>query len=323
MPWSQTYDPLGSLLSTLLAALPVVVLLGGLALLPVASASGSARRAGHRAGDGDRALRDARADGIGQRRVRRGLWPAAHRLDRRQRHLSLPADERARPVRRAATQHHARHRGPPSAVAGRGVLFRRVLRGRVWIRHAGCRDRRDSDRAGLFAAGGVGAVADRQHRAGGLWRAGHAGDRASERHRPRPVGVERHGRAPAAAVLGHRAFWLVCAFAGWRGMLEVWPAILVAGLGFAIPQFVVSNYHGPWLVDVSPRSSRWRWSRCSCACGTRRACGRRPGPWSDPSGTDPVPQGSDATWFRGLRSGARGRRGSSSASSSSPGACRA
>ena len=45
-------------------------------------------------------------------------------------------------------------------------------------------------------------------------------------------------------------FWLVCAFAGWRGMVEVWPAILVAGLGFAIPQFLVSNYHGPWLVDV-------------------------------------------------------------------------
>ena len=45
-------------------------------------------------------------------------------------------------------------------------------------------------------------------------------------------------------------FWLVCAFAGWRGMLEVWPAILVAGLGFAIPQYLVSNYHGPWLVDV-------------------------------------------------------------------------
>ena len=45
-------------------------------------------------------------------------------------------------------------------------------------------------------------------------------------------------------------FWLVWAFAGLRGMLPVWPAILVAGVGFAIPQFLVSNFHGPWLVDV-------------------------------------------------------------------------
>jgi len=45
-------------------------------------------------------------------------------------------------------------------------------------------------------------------------------------------------------------FWLVCAFAGWRGMLGVWPAVLVAGLSFAIPQFLISNLHGPWLVDV-------------------------------------------------------------------------
>jgi lactate permease len=45
-------------------------------------------------------------------------------------------------------------------------------------------------------------------------------------------------------------FWLVWAFAGYRGMAEVWPAALVAGVFFAIPQFLVSNFHGPWLVDV-------------------------------------------------------------------------
>ena len=45
-------------------------------------------------------------------------------------------------------------------------------------------------------------------------------------------------------------FWLIWAFVGFRPMLKIWPAILVAGLAFAVSQFVVSNYHGPWLVDV-------------------------------------------------------------------------
>ena len=45
-------------------------------------------------------------------------------------------------------------------------------------------------------------------------------------------------------------FWLIWAFAGFRGMLEIWPAILVAGVCFAVPQFLISNFHGPWLVDV-------------------------------------------------------------------------
>jgi lactate permease len=45
-------------------------------------------------------------------------------------------------------------------------------------------------------------------------------------------------------------FWLVCAFAGVRGTRGVWPAVLVAGVSFAVPQYLVSNLHGPWLVDV-------------------------------------------------------------------------
>jgi lactate permease len=45
-------------------------------------------------------------------------------------------------------------------------------------------------------------------------------------------------------------FWVVAAYAGWRGMLGVWPAALTAGLAFAIPQFLISNFHGPWLVDI-------------------------------------------------------------------------
>ncbi|GDX39626.1 L-lactate permease [Methylocystaceae bacterium] len=45
-------------------------------------------------------------------------------------------------------------------------------------------------------------------------------------------------------------FWLIWAFVGFRSMMEVWPAILIAGISFALPQYLVSNFHGPWLVDV-------------------------------------------------------------------------
>ncbi|NOJ47122.1 L-lactate permease [Bradyrhizobium archetypum] len=45
-------------------------------------------------------------------------------------------------------------------------------------------------------------------------------------------------------------FWLIWAFAGWRGMIAIWPAILVTGVSFAIPQFVISNFINPWIVDI-------------------------------------------------------------------------
>jgi lactate permease len=44
--------------------------------------------------------------------------------------------------------------------------------------------------------------------------------------------------------------WLVWAMAGWRGVVGVWPAVLVSGGTFAAVQYLVSNFHGPWLVDV-------------------------------------------------------------------------
>ena len=46
-------------------------------------------------------------------------------------------------------------------------------------------------------------------------------------------------------------FWLVWAMAGWRSMLEVWPACAVTGIVFGSIQFFVSNYHGPWVVDIA------------------------------------------------------------------------
>lgn len=56
-------------------------------------------------------------------------------------------------------------------------------------------------------------------------------------------------------------FWLIAAYSGFKGMIELWPALFVAGISFAIPQFLVSNYHGPWLVDILAAA-------CSMVCLT-------------------------------------------------------
>jgi lactate permease len=45
-------------------------------------------------------------------------------------------------------------------------------------------------------------------------------------------------------------FWVVWAFAGWKGMKDVWPAVLVTGVSFAVPQFLISNFINPWIVDI-------------------------------------------------------------------------
>jgi lactate permease len=45
--------------------------------------------------------------------------------------------------------------------------------------------------------------------------------------------------------------WLVWTMAGWRGVVGVWPALLVCGGSFALVQFLVANFVGPALVDVA------------------------------------------------------------------------
>ena len=44
--------------------------------------------------------------------------------------------------------------------------------------------------------------------------------------------------------------WLVATMSGWRGLMGAWPAVLVCGGTFAIVQFLWSNYVGPELVDI-------------------------------------------------------------------------
>ena len=45
--------------------------------------------------------------------------------------------------------------------------------------------------------------------------------------------------------------YLVCIMVGWRGMLEVWPAVVVVGGVFASVQFSMSNFVGPQLTDIT------------------------------------------------------------------------
>jgi lactate permease len=44
--------------------------------------------------------------------------------------------------------------------------------------------------------------------------------------------------------------WLSVTMSGWKRSMEVLPAIIVAGLCFAVTQFVVSNFIGPYLPDI-------------------------------------------------------------------------
>ncbi len=44
--------------------------------------------------------------------------------------------------------------------------------------------------------------------------------------------------------------YLVVLMAGWSGAMAVWPAAVLCGLSFALTQFLVSNFIGPYLTDI-------------------------------------------------------------------------
>jgi lactate permease len=44
--------------------------------------------------------------------------------------------------------------------------------------------------------------------------------------------------------------YLMVLMSGWSGAIAVWPAALACGLSFAVAQFFVSNFVGPYLTDI-------------------------------------------------------------------------
>jgi len=45
-------------------------------------------------------------------------------------------------------------------------------------------------------------------------------------------------------------FWLIWVYAGFKSMLEIWPAILVAAVTFASTQYLMATFFGPSLVAI-------------------------------------------------------------------------
>ena len=50
-------------------------------------------------------------------------------------------------------------------------------------------------------------------------------------------------------------FWLIWAYVGFSAMIEIWPAILVAGGTFSLTQYLMATYNGPWLVAIVASTS--------------------------------------------------------------------
>ncbi len=215
--------------------------------------------------------------------------PAADRLDHPQRHLPLPAHGADRAVRRLR-----------DSIAGitpdrrcssfHRVLVRRLLLGCGRLRHAGGGDGRDADgpRFSPLAAAGLSLIATTAPVA--LRRARRSVIALSAVTGLDLIALSANDR-PAAAVFpsscrsGDQGV-LPAARACWRsGQRCSWPVI-----SFAVPQYLVSNFHGPWLVDVvRGRSARWRrspgflrvwqpariWTATDVAAGTAPVAERR------------------------------------------------
>ncbi len=251
MLWSQNYDPLGSpLLSTLLASIPVLVLLGGLGVFHirahVAAIGGLITAFGLAVGVFGMPLdMAARAAGYGAAFSMIGIcWIILNLIFLYRMTLkaglfqilqdsvgAITNDRRLQLILIAfsfgAFFEGAAGGGTPVAVTG-AILI------------------------GLgfspLAASGLSLIANTAPVAyGGLGT---------------PIivldSVTNLGLLPLSAMVGRQLpffsiivpFWILVTFCGLRATLQVWPAVLVAGLAFAVPQFIISNYHGPWLVDM-------------------------------------------------------------------------
>ena len=205
MPWPQTYAPLGSLLSTLLAALPVVVLLGGLAIFrwPAHLAALAGLAAALLMAIGPFGMPAPMALASAAYGAAYGLLPIGWIVVNVIFLYQLTNERGLFDVLRQSITHVTEDRRLQLLVVAFcfGAFFEGAsgfgtpvaITGAILI--------------GLgfspLAASGLSLIANTAPVAFGAL--GHAGDRAAERHRARPAATERDGRASVAALLGDRA----------------------------------------------------------------------------------------------------------------------
>jgi lactate permease len=251
MAWHQVYDPLGSvLLSTLVAALPIALLLGGLALLRLRAHVAALLGLGAALltaifAFGMPAGMAARSAGLG---AAYGLFPIGwiilnviflYDLTREKGHFKIMQDSLTGITRDRRLQllliafsfgaffEGAAGFGTPVAVTAA------ILIGLGFA---------------PLAASGLSLIANTAPVAFGALGT--------------PIvalaGVTAIDVRQLSAMVGRQLpffsliipFWLIWAFCGFKKMKEVWPALVVAGVSFAVPQFLISNFHGPWLAGV-------------------------------------------------------------------------
>ena len=129
--------------------------------------------------------------------------------------------------------------------------FGAFFEGASRLRHAGRRDGRASS-SGLgfspLAASGLSLIANTAPVAYGALGAPIQGLASVTGFDPYVLGAMVGRQLPFFSLIV--PFWLIWVFAGFRGMMQIWPAILVCGVSFAVPQFLISNYVNPWIVDI-------------------------------------------------------------------------